>query len=128
MLHEVASARDVEDLTATADGEHRHVALEGGFEESKLGAIAFGPDSIGLGMLLGAVQLRVEVGAAREEEPVERVESLLDGLLARRHEQRPPAGALDRMHVSHWDKRCRRIPHAPARLLRITRDPNYGSH
>ena len=48
----------------------------------------------GCGVL--AVLRRVEVGAAGEEDSVERVERLLDPVLARRHEQRPAAGRLDR--------------------------------
>src|SRR5438045_8776764 len=40
MLHEVTAARDVQDLRAAADGEHRHVPRQGALEQRELGAIA----------------------------------------------------------------------------------------
>ena len=48
-------------------------------------------------MIAGAVQVRVDVGAAGEDEAVDGVERLLDRVGRRRDDQRPAAGALDRL-------------------------------
>ena len=128
VLDEVAAAGDVQDLAPAADGQHGHVARERALEERELGAVALGPYAVRLRVRLGAVGVGVEVGAAGEDEPVEGVERLLDALGAGRHEQRPPAGALDRLHVRERDERGRELPDAPARLLRVARDPDDRTH
>ena len=115
VLDEVAAARDVQHLEAAADREHRHVARERGLEQRELAAVALGVRSVRLRMRLGAVLLRIEVVAAGEEQAVERVERLLDAVLARRHEHRAAAGALDRAHVVVRDRarpRACQCPHA----------------
>ena len=111
VLLEVAAERDVEHLRAAADGEHGQVALEGRGEERDLGAVALRADVVRLRVRLGVVQRRVEVRAAREDEPVEHVERLVDRVLQRRHEQRPAAGRLDLRHV----RRAGRAPPARSR-------------
>ena len=67
-------------------------------EERELGAVALGHDPVRLGVRLLAVELRIEVGAAREDQAVERVERLLDARRRRagraapgRRPARPPA-------------------------------------
>ena len=71
---------------------------------------------------------RVDVRAAREEEAVDRVERLVDPLLARRHEQRAPAGRLDRADVRERDHRRRHVPDPPAHArLRVRGDPDHRS-
>ena len=128
VLDEVAAAGDVQHLAPAADGQHGHVARERALEERELGAVALGPRPVRLGVRLGAVGLRVEVGAAGEDEPVERVERLLDAFRRRGHEQRPPAGALDRADVRERDERRRQLPDAPAGVLGVARDPDDRTH
>src|SRR5918996_1419479 len=122
VLDEIAAQRDVHDLAPATDGEDGHVAGKGRLEEHELGAVAVGADVLRLGVRVGAVAGGIEVGAAREEEAVEGVERLLRPAGARRHEQRPPAGALHGADVVERDERCGTLPHAPAGLLRIRGD------
>ena len=84
VLLEVAAERDVEHLRAAADGEHGHVPLQRRGEQGDLGAVPLGTDVGRLRVRLGVVQLRVEVRPAREDEPVEHVERLVE-------RRRPPA-------------------------------------
>ena len=105
VLDEVAAVGDVQQLRAAADREHGHVARERRLEQRQLGVVALAADAVVSGCGVAAVQLRVEVRAAREDEAVERVERLLDPVGRRRHEQRPAAGALDRAHVVGRDER-----------------------
>ena len=62
-------------------------------EERHLAGVAARLRRVGLGMRLGSVPRRIDVGAAGEHDPVERVERLLDVLLGRRDQRpaRPPA-------------------------------------
>ena len=119
VLDEVAAARDVQELEAAADRERRHVALERGLQQRQLARVAARLRRVGLGMRLGAVRARVDVRAAGEDDPVERVERLLDALLAGRDEQRPPSRALDRVDVVERDRArpagARRPSSPPAR-------------
>ena len=85
-------------------------------------------DTERLGMRLVAVGLRVEVGAAGEDERVDRVERLLDPLLARRHEQRPRTRALDGPYVVGGDQRRLELPVAPARRRDVRGDADNRSH
>ena len=128
MLHEVSSARDIQQLEPAADREGRHVALERGGEERELAGIAARLRRVGLGMGIGAVAGRVDVGPAREDDRVERVERLLDVLLGGRDDDGSPPGALHRVDVRERHERGGQLPHAPARLLRVRGDPDDGSH
>src|SRR4051812_46612975 len=128
VLHEVAAARDVQDLDAAADREHRHVPLERRAQERELRRVPLRANAVRLRVRVGAVVGRIEVGAAGEDEPVERVERLLHGLRRRRHDERPPARELDRANVRVGDERDRRVPDRPARLLHVRRDTDEGPH
>src|SRR5712691_2845523 len=128
MLLQFAAAGYVQLLDAAADAEHRHVTLQGAREERELGAVALRVDAECLRMGLVAVDLRVEVGAAGEDERVERVERLLDRFLARRHEQRPPSRALDGPHVVGGNQRSLELPVAPAGGRDVRGDADDGSH
>jgi hypothetical protein len=122
MLDEIAAARDVHDLEAAAHGEHGHVARERSLEQRQLACVALRSRPARLRMRVRAVRVRVDVGAAGEDQPVERVEGLLDRVRARRHEQRPPARGLDTAHVVVRDERRVELPVTPARRLDIRRD------
>src|SRR5439155_8675203 len=76
MLDEVAAARNVQDLEAAADREHRHVACERAFEKRELAAVALGARRVRLRMRVGAVGLRIEIVATGKEQSVECVERL----------------------------------------------------
>jgi hypothetical protein len=98
MLLERPAAGDVEELQPAADAEHRHVALERGAAEGDLEPVAFGVETRRHRVVLGAVERRVDVGAAAQHQPVEQVEQLVGALGARlvhRQEERQPAGLRD---------------------------------
>ena len=89
VLMQLAAVEHVEDLHAAADRQHRQLAVERGPEQRELCLVPAPLDDRRLGMLLGAVQSRVEVGAAREDQTIDRVERLLDRVVVRRDQQRP---------------------------------------
>ena len=62
----------------------------------ELEVVALAHDARCLGVRLGAVELRIEIRAAREDEPVDRIERLVDPR-TRGNEQRRAAGLLDRL-------------------------------
>ena len=82
MLYEVAAETDVQHLRAAADSEYGHFARKRALEQRELCAVAVRADAEGLRVRLGAVQLRIEVGAAGEEQPVDGVERLLEAARA----------------------------------------------
>jgi hypothetical protein len=124
VLNEVAAADDVQELRAAADREYREVVLERGLEQRQLGTIATLVRRVCLQVSIRAVRAWVDVATAGEDDPIERGERLLQSVLARGHEQRPSARALHRVDVIERDDRRGDVPRAPARLLRIRRDPN----
>ena len=126
MLDEVAAAEDVQQLEAAADRERREVALERRLEQRQLARVAVRLRRVGRGVSLGAVEGRVDVDPAREDDPVEDVQRLLDRFLARRHDERAPAGLLDRVDVVERDERGRKLPRPPARGLRVRGDADDG--
>src|SRR4051812_33940085 len=69
VLDEVAAERNVEHLRAAADREHGQVTGERRRQQRQLGSIARGDDSDGLWMSLLPVQLGIQIGAAREDQP-----------------------------------------------------------
>jgi hypothetical protein len=128
VLDEVTAERDVQDLRSPADGEHGHVALERRSEQCELRAVASLVHAFGLRMPLGAVVLRIEVLASREEDPVERVEGLIDAFLDRRHDERAAAGPGDRIDVGRGNQRGREDPDAGSNLFGlVARDSDQGS-
>jgi hypothetical protein len=102
VLDQRAAERDVQQLHAAADPEHRQVAFQRAQRQRDLRAVAVGPGVGGLGMALDAVGARVDVRAAGEHQAVEAVEHvvgvLFDPGVGRQH-QRDGAGALQRVHV-----------------------------
>ena len=82
--------------------EHRHLALERRPGERELERVALGLAPVGARIGLRAVGSRVEVGAAGEDERVERSSSA-SGIggpgVVGRQEQRQPAGLVDRARV-----------------------------
>ena len=123
VLDDVAAAGDVEHLEATADREHRQLARERGLEQRELAAVALGVRARRLRMRLRAVLVGLQVVAAGEDQPVERVEHLVDPVLVGRHEHRPPAGPLDGADVVVRDERGLDLPPvAPGRGLDVRRD------
>jgi hypothetical protein len=128
VLDQVAAARDVQHLDAAADTEHRHVAVQRCLHQLELGAVTLLMDAGRLRMRLLAVVRRIEIGAAGEDDPVERVQRLFDSLVARRYEQRPPTRFLDRTHVVVRDQGRLEIPVAPAGRRDVRGDANDRSH
>ena len=94
VLDQVAAAQDVQQLEPAADGERRQVAMERRAEERELGRISVQLRGVGCGMALVAVLRRVDVDPAREDQPVEHVERLVDPDRAGRDEERPASRPL----------------------------------
>ena len=111
VLDEVAATRDVQELETAADRQRRHVPLQRRVEQRELPGVAARVRGIGLGVRLGAVELGVDVGAAREDHGVDRVERLLDPFLARRNQNGASAGSLDGLDVGEWNESRRHVPH-----------------
>ena len=128
VLVQVAAAHDVEQLHAAADGEGRHVARERGTQQRQLGLVAAGADAARGRVGVGAVVRRIDVGAAGEDDPVERAERLLDRVGERRQQHGPTSGALDRLDVGHRCQRDLVLPDEPACLLDVRGDADDGAH
>ena len=124
VLDEVAPAEHVQQLEPTADRERRHVALERALEQRELPGVPVLLRGVGRRMTLGAVGGRVDVDPAREDDAVEDVERVVDRVGARRDDERPSAGPLDRLHVEERHERRGQLPRAPARRLCVGRDPD----
>ena len=78
MLVQRAAAGDVEHLGAAADRQHRERRAPRRAGERELEAVELGLRGAELGVLVGPVGGRVQVGAAREAETVETVEQGVD--------------------------------------------------
>jgi hypothetical protein len=126
VLDDVAAPGDVQHLEAATDREHGQIPLERRLQERELALVALGVRADSRRMGVGAVLLRLQVVAAGEDQPVERVEQLLDAVIAGRHEHRAPAGPLDRQYVVVRDERCLALPVAPGCGLDVRRDADHG--
>ena len=126
MLDQVAAGSDVEQLHATADAEQRQPAAAGLEQQRELERVAALLLLAGLGMRLGrSIQVDAEVGAADQEQPVDRIEHLarLGGALgSRRQHQRQAAGETDAFDVARRHERDRQPPVRPARLRPVGRE------
>src|SRR5262245_62518842 len=87
VLMKLASTQYVEDLHAAADGKHGQLAIERRAKQLELGLVAARVDDGRLRVWLGAVESRIQIGASGEDEAVDCVERLLDGLRLRRDHQ-----------------------------------------
>ena len=119
VLLDAAAERDVQHLRPAADGEHRQVALERSLHQRQLEVVALADHPRRLGVRLLAVQLRIEIRAARENQAVEGVERLREPevvLLGRRHEQRYAAGPRHRANVRRRDQGGGQLPLGPRRV------------
>ena len=93
VLFQRAPQVDVQELHPTADREERQIALDGDVRQRQLQAVAKGIDVAGSGVWLLAVQGRVDVPTARQDQagdavekcPVVRVDRGSDGQVLRRH-------------------------------------------
>ncbi len=72
------------------------------------------------------VQLGVEVGAAREDQGVDRVEDLLHPVVGGRNDHRAATGALDGTHVVVGDQRRLELPRPERRLGDVRSDSDDG--
>ena len=124
VLNEVAAAHDVQHLGPAADRQHGEVALERRRQQRELAAVACRVRAVRRRIGVGAVRLGGHVVAAREDEPVERVEHLLDPLVVRRHEHGAAARPLDGAHVVVRDERRLEVPVPPRGRLDVRRDPD----
>src|SRR5262245_389050 len=79
-------------------------------------------------MCVGAVEIGVEIAAAREDQSVEHAEGLLERVLARGHDQRAPARVLDGADVVERHQRRLLRPDAPPDLLGVRGDADQRPH
>ena len=105
VLVQIAAVDDVEDLHPAADREHRQLTRERPLEQRQLGAVALELHHRGLRVCLCSVEPGIDVGASGEDEAVECVQSLLDSVVGRWHDQRPAPRLLDRANVGERDER-----------------------
>ena len=96
MLQERASQRNIDQLHASADTEHRHIPLDRGakqrdFKESRSGTVS------GLGVGLLAVAGGVDIGAASKHQAVEQVEHL-----ARSRHERGSGASIRASAPARW--------------------------
>ena len=110
VLMEITAAGDVQDLATAADGEDRQVSLERSLEQCQLRPVALRHDAFGLGVRLLAVRLGIEIGAARQQQAVERLERLVDRLLGGRDQKRAAAGPLDGPNIGRRNERLLELP------------------
>lgn len=79
VLNEGAAVRDVENLEAAADPEDRQLALDRQPSKLQLLLVADGVDA-NRSLVFGAVTRRVDVPAAAEQQPIERVRNGITGI------------------------------------------------
>ena len=131
VLLERAAEGDVDHLHPTARAEHGHVPLAGEQGERDLELVADPQRRIIGGMRLAAVQRRVEVAAARQEQAVDQVEQatgIVDVHVDAREEQRCSAGLLDRGDIGVRDGVGGDVdPRSVARGLAIGDDADEGN-
>ena len=125
VLQEVAAAEDVQQLEAAADRESGQIALERRLEQPQLPRVAAGLRRVGRWVPVGPVVDGVDVDAAREDDAVEHVERLVDGVLARRHDDRSATGLLDRVDVVQRHECGGQLPRPPTRRLRVRGDADH---
>ena len=121
-----ATERDVHHLHASTDAQRRRRRGVGGVQQRDLEFVALGVDSIQMVGCRSVVARRVDVPAAGEQEPVERLEHVFDGArLSRRHQDRPSACSVDRFDVRRRDAEAALRPatHAVA-VQRVGHDPD----
>ena len=121
VLVERARERDVEDLVAAADREHREPARDRGAGEGELARVAVGADAVHRVVGLLAVGRRVEVAAAEEQQAVEPVEERGGVVVVERGREQDrllPAGAAQRRRRSgpgrRRPRRASRRPDPPS--------------
>ena len=127
MLDEVASTCDVEHLAAAADGEHGHVPGERRLEQCQLGAVPLGHDAGRRLVRFVVVQVRIQVGAAREHQSVDGRQRLRYAVLARGDQHGPAARLLDCLHIRGRDERGVLVPVAPPGGSQVRRDADERS-
>ena len=114
------AARNVQQLHAAADAEDRKLAAIGGAHQRELHRVdpRLGRAEVGMG--LGAVCARLDVGPAGQAQAIDAVEQGADRVRAqRRHDHRDPAGALDRLGIQRGQRHLdlRRLAMGPRAYL-----------
>lgn len=100
ILIERAAESDVEDLRAAANGENRKVLFPGLANEVEFELVALRLNGAALGKGRLAVEPRVDVGTAREQQPVELIEELVEhDLFGKRQSERHAARSADALFV-----------------------------
>ena len=128
VLHERAAALDVHELEAAADAEHGQLAPARLAQQRELEGVAdlpLGRRLVRALLELGAVERRIEVGAAGEHEAVDAVEHLariLGAVGRRRQQDRHAAGQAHALDVALRDDRRLELPVRPARVRAVRAD------
>ena len=120
------SRGDVHHLHPAADAQQRHLAAQRFAAERDLEVVAVDVGVYGLGMGVGAVGGRVDVGAPGDHksvEPVEQLAGILRDDYVGREQHGDSARALHGVVVGARDQRHHLVPGAVARLLDPGADP-----
>ena len=99
VLVQRATRHDVEHLEPSTDREQREVEVERSARQRELGLVTFGEGRLGARIARFAVARRVDINAARRQQPVIGREVEVATILACVHRHRLAAGALDRAGV-----------------------------
>ncbi len=103
--------------------EHRHLPPLSGVEQRKLPGVAISARRVGRRMPFVTVQLRLHIGAAGEDEPVQPGDrSIRRGLVLRRQQHRDAAGRRDTRQVLCGKERRPHVPHPLLRAFQVGRD------
>ena len=102
---EGSAASHVQDLHAAADPEDRELATVGGPDQRELDRVDSRLGRAELGVGLGAVGARLNVGATGQAHAVDPVEQRVDRVgPEQRHDHRNAAGALDRLGIQRGER------------------------
>ena len=111
VLDERATEGDIDDLQATADAQERF-ATRGSFaSQVELGVVTQNINVVGFGVLVGAVQMRLDVAAARDQDPIDVIEVSVEDIavtgIDRRQEHRDAPSGDDCIDVrpAHADQK-----------------------
>ena len=135
VLVQGAAQVDVEDLAAPADGEDRHVGLEGGGQEGPFTGVPIQVDAPDLGVRVRTVGGGVQVATAGEDEGVEHGDDVggagggaARGRAGRREEEGTTAGGGHQLEVGLGQDGGPALPRGPGHVGHIGRDADERDH
>jgi hypothetical protein len=126
VLVKVAAPEDTDELDAPTDSQHRQAGLLGFGEQPDFGRIAVGAAHPSLGMLRPAVSLGFDVGAAGEDETVERGNRLRRAVEYRRQQDGTSSCAGHGLDVDSGQQSRAPFPRSPPGQFQVATDADDG--